>query len=99
MHHQPINSRLIKSVRYDEQAQHLEVELRSGKLRQFNHIPKFVYDNLITAESPGWYYTYHIRKGEPDEGSSVGNLFSMLTHWLPVEPVLKMLGRFRRRGA
>jgi hypothetical protein len=98
MQKQSINSRLIKSVRYDEQAQLLEVELRSGKLRQFTGVRKTVYDNLLAAESPGWYYTYHIRKGEPEGGSSAGNLFSVLAHRLPIETLLKLFGRFRRRS-
>jgi hypothetical protein len=98
MQNQPIKSRLIKSVVYDEQTQFLDVELRSGKLRRFPNVSKTVYDNLLTAESPGWYYTYHIRKGEPEAGSSVGNAFSVISYWLPLERIFLTVRRMRRRG-
>lgn len=99
MQNQPIQSRLIKSVSYDAQTLVLEVELSSGKRRRFSNVSKNVYENLLTAESPGWYYTNHIRKGEPDAGSTAGNAVSAISSWLPLERMLLALRRRRRRGA
>lgn len=55
-----VSSRLIKSVTYDAQTQTLDVELhRKGHRRYFN-VPPATVKNLVTAQSPGWYYTQHI---------------------------------------
>lgn len=55
-----LSSRLIKSITYDARTQTLDVELhRKGRRRYFN-VPPATVKNLVTAPSPGWYYTQHI---------------------------------------
>jgi len=56
-----LSSRLIKEVAYDPATHVLEVELRLRGHRRYLDVPPGVVVNLITAPSPGWYYTQHIR--------------------------------------
>ncbi|MBW9055653.1 KTSC domain-containing protein [Rhizobium mesosinicum] len=64
-----LSSRLIKEVAYDPATHVLEVELRLRGHRRYLDVPPGVVVNLITAPSPGWYYTQHIRDAFPrDDG-------------------------------
>jgi hypothetical protein len=54
-----LNSRLIASASYDEDNRILRVEFHDGRIRTVT-APRVMYENLITAGSPGWYYTRHI---------------------------------------
>lgn len=55
-----LNSRLIESASWNAVTGLLSVRLRDGRERSFS-APRSMYENLVTAESPGWYYTRHIR--------------------------------------
>ena len=68
-----LTSKLVKSVAYDPSTGVLDIEIRLKGTRRYFNVPPVVYENLITAASPGWYYTRHIRdvfsrseKGGPD---------------------------------
>jgi hypothetical protein len=60
-----LSSRLIKEVVYDAATHVLEIELRQKGHRRYFDVPPAVVVNLITAPSPGWYYTQHIRDAFP----------------------------------
>lgn len=63
-------SHLIREITYDPATQILEVEHRLKGRRRYFDVPPAVVLNLITAPSPGWYYTQHIRDAFPrDDGA------------------------------
>ena len=57
----------------------LEVEFQSGAVHEFQHIPQFVYQELLSAESAGRYFhknirgVYPSRKKEPDPSRKEGS--------------------------
>lgn len=55
-----LNSRLIASASYDDAVGSLFVQLKDGAKREFR-VARVMYENLISSESPGWYYTRHLR--------------------------------------
>ncbi|MBB3392716.1 hypothetical protein FHT82_005505 [Rhizobium sp. BK275] len=56
-----LSSKLVKSVAYDPSTGVLDIEIRLKGNRRYFNVPPVIYENLITAASPGWYYTRHIR--------------------------------------
>ncbi|MBB3656615.1 hypothetical protein FHX15_001843 [Rhizobium sp. BK650] len=60
-----LSSRLIKEVIYNPRTRILEVELRLNRRRRYYNVPPGVVKNLVTAPSPGWYYTQHIHSVFP----------------------------------
>ncbi|QWW70113.1 KTSC domain-containing protein [Rhizobium sp. WYJ-E13] len=60
-----LSSKLVKSVAYDPSTGVLDIEIRLKGNRRYFNVPPVVYENLITATSPGWYYTRHIRDAFP----------------------------------
>lgn len=54
-----VKSRLIAAASYDERSHLLYVHLHTGETKSLV-APRSMYENLITADSPGWYYTRHI---------------------------------------
>ncbi|EJJ26553.1 KTSC domain-containing protein [Rhizobium sp. CF142] len=60
-----LSSKLVKSVAYDPSTGVLDIEIRLKGHRRYFNVPLVVYENLITATSPGWYYTRHIRDAYP----------------------------------
>ncbi len=62
MDRQPVDSRLIRSVGYDQASSILEVELlESGRIYRYFDVPYSVFDDLMTAESKGAYFNEHVR--------------------------------------
>lgn len=55
-----LESRLIKSASYDDKAGSLSITMTDGASRRVE-VPRTMFENLISAQSPGWYYTRHIR--------------------------------------
>lgn len=53
---QPIQSRLIDAVAYDEGAQRLLLHMANGHRREFVGVPPYVYEDLLSTKSPGTYY-------------------------------------------
>jgi hypothetical protein len=54
-----LKSKLIASASYDDDKRMLSVTFHDGRQRTIA-VPRAMYENLITAQSPGWYYTRHI---------------------------------------
>ncbi len=57
----PVDSTLIRSVRYDERAQTLEIAFESGAVYHYLHVPEPVKDGLLSADSKGGYFNSRIR--------------------------------------
>ncbi|TCM57756.1 KTSC domain-containing protein [Rhizobium sp. PP-F2F-G48] len=55
-----LTSKMISSASYDVAASALLIKLNDGSVRRIK-APRIMYENLISAESPGWYYMRHIR--------------------------------------
>ena len=62
----PLDSRLIASVAYNPDHQTLHVWLRDRRHAIHQNISEAIYNNLVSAESAGFYYTCYIaRKEQP----------------------------------
>ena len=62
MDRQPVDSRLIRSVGYDQASSILEVELlESGRIYRYFDVPYSIAEELMTAESKGAYFNEQIR--------------------------------------
>jgi KTSC domain len=48
-----LDSSAIEAVRYDEKRRTLDVQFREGHLYRYLHVPEFVYQALLNAESAG----------------------------------------------
>jgi hypothetical protein len=59
-----LESTLLKAVSYDSQTALLEVELRDGAVYRYL-VPTRIYDELLQAESKGWYFNRYIRNRFP----------------------------------
>jgi hypothetical protein len=62
-----LQSRLISEVAYDEPHEVLFVRLRTKQLKKYQNISPTMYENLVSAESPGFYYSYYIAKRHKGE--------------------------------
>jgi len=51
-----LGSAAIAAVIYDEGRQALELEFRDGDIYRYAHVPKFVYEALLRAESAGAFW-------------------------------------------
>lgn len=60
-----VSSRLIREITYDPETRILEVEVRMKGRRRYFNVPPGIAENLMTAPSPGWYYTQHIHNAFP----------------------------------
>jgi hypothetical protein len=52
----PLDSSAIAAVKYDEKKRTLDVEFREGKTYHYFHVPEFVYQELLSAESAGAFW-------------------------------------------
>ena len=52
----PLSSSAIAAVTYDERKKTLEVEFREGDTYRYAHVPEFVYQELLMAESAGAFW-------------------------------------------
>lgn len=55
-----IQSRLIQSIAHDSKTGALHVWFRNGKHRIHQNVSAEIVENLISAESPGFYYSYSL---------------------------------------
>jgi hypothetical protein len=51
-----LGSSAIAGVTYDEEQKTLDVEFRGGDTYRYFHVPKFVYRELLKAESTGTFW-------------------------------------------
>ena len=58
---QPVKSRILRSVGYDENIKILEIEFQSGLVYQYAAVPPKVYRELIRSDEIGKYFTDKVR--------------------------------------
>ena len=51
-----LSSSAIEAVTFDERRKILTVEFRVGNIYRYAHVPKFVYEELLRAESAGAFW-------------------------------------------
>jgi KTSC domain len=51
-----LDSAAIAAVTYDERRHALEVEFQDGDIYRYAHVPEFVYEALLNAESAGAFW-------------------------------------------
>jgi KTSC domain len=77
-----LTSKLIKAIYYDPKTRVLIVDLRLKGRRHYRDVPASVVKNLISAESPGWYYTQNVRDCFPRAEEKRWRLsFAWLRFW------------------
>jgi hypothetical protein len=57
----PIVSSMIASAGYDPDTRAMEIEFRSGKTYTFEEVPPYVFENLLSSDSPGRYFNQSIK--------------------------------------
>lgn len=57
----PLRSTAIAAVEYDDETRTMEVEFTNGRSYTHTGVPQEVYDNLVSAGSPGAHYNNHIK--------------------------------------
>ncbi len=58
---QPVKSRILRSVGYDESTKILEIEFQNNLVYQFLDVPPKVYRELIRSDEIGKYFTDKVR--------------------------------------
>lgn len=58
---QPVKSRILRSLGYDESTKILEIEFQTGLVYQYAGVPLKVYRELIRSEEIGKYFTDKVR--------------------------------------
>jgi hypothetical protein len=58
---QPVKSRILRSLGYDESTKILEIEFQTGLVYQYAGVPIKVYRELIRSEEIGKYFTDKVR--------------------------------------
>jgi hypothetical protein len=58
---QPVKSRILRSVGYDENTKILEIEFTSGLVYQYSGVPPKVYADLMHSAEIGKYYSEKVR--------------------------------------
>jgi hypothetical protein len=58
---QPVKSRILRSVGYDDKTKILEIEFYSGLVFQYLGVPPKVYTDLMRSTEIGKYFTDKIR--------------------------------------
>jgi hypothetical protein len=60
-----LNSTSLKGAAYCFQQALLELEFHRGAIYRFGGVPEATYQELLRAESKGWYFNHHIRNRFP----------------------------------
>jgi hypothetical protein len=58
---QPVKSRILRSVGYDESTKNLEIEFQSDLVYQYAGVPPKVFRELMHSEEIGKYFTDKVR--------------------------------------
>ncbi|MFM2061353.1 MAG: hypothetical protein RLZZ507_1023 [Cyanobacteriota bacterium] len=61
MNMQPVRSRAISAVGYDETTRRMKIQFTNRGTYDFCNVPKDIYEGLLLADSKGTYYHNHIR--------------------------------------
>jgi len=56
-----VQSSNIASIGYNEATSTLEIEFLNGSVYQYFDVPKYIYDNLMQAESRGQFLAQNIK--------------------------------------
>ncbi len=62
---QPIESSMLRAVRYDNRQHVLEIIFRNGRPYHFVNVPPEEYEKLMHAKSKGRYFLQNIRNSYP----------------------------------
>jgi len=69
-----VKSKLIASVAYYRDTQKLRVWFHNGRSTTHENITSEVFQNLVSAESPGFYYQYYIATRRKSRATRPGNV-------------------------
>ncbi|HET6581318.1 MAG TPA: KTSC domain-containing protein [Methanoregula sp.] len=58
---QPVKSRILRSMGYDESTKILEIEFQTGLVYQYAGVPLKVYRELMRSDEIGKYFTDKVR--------------------------------------
>ena len=58
---QPVKSRILRSLGYDEGTKILEIEFQTGLVYQYAGVPPKVYQELIRSDEIGKYFIDKVR--------------------------------------
>jgi len=58
---QPVKSRILRSVGYDESSKTLEIEFHSGLVYEYLGVPLKVYKDLLSSDAVGKYFSDKVR--------------------------------------
>jgi KTSC domain len=58
---QPVKSRILRSVGYDENTKILEIGFQSGLVYQYSGVPQKVYTDLMRSSEIGKYFSDKVR--------------------------------------
>ncbi|MEB2787274.1 KTSC domain-containing protein [Algoriphagus persicinus] len=61
MKRQSVESSNLASIGYDAENEILEVEFNHGGVYQYFDVPEYVYEELMSADSHGVYFSANIR--------------------------------------
>jgi hypothetical protein len=64
---EPVSSRMIAAIGYDEASETLEVEFRSGAVYRYLGVAPDVYEDFRAAASSGAFFNAHIKDAYPFE--------------------------------
>jgi hypothetical protein len=68
---QPVQSRALRTVGYDAQAEELEIEFSSGQVYRYSNVPPSVHDWLLRASNKGIFVTRQIVGRYPERSLAV----------------------------
>jgi len=58
---QPVKSRILRSVGYDDSTKILEIEFHTGLIYQYSGVPPKVFADLMHSEEIGKYFSEKVR--------------------------------------
>jgi hypothetical protein len=58
---QPVKSRILRSVGYDDSTKILEIEFHTGLVYQYSGVPSKVYKDLMHSDEIGKYFSEKVR--------------------------------------
>ncbi|RXE56809.1 hypothetical protein ABH15_01220 [Methanoculleus taiwanensis] len=67
MQREAIESAGLKSIGYDREMEILRMEFESGGVYEYFGVPPAIYDDLLAAESPEWFFREFISERYPYE--------------------------------
>lgn len=67
----PVISSNVAAAGYDEKSETLKIRFSNGQEYEYSGAPKWAYEGIFTAESPGKFVRDYIVKGKPYKFSKV----------------------------